>query len=250
MFTIPYISRKRPSQYKGRMDRQRRRILRNWQKIAWDGWWGDSLDVRFELARRMAVYAGKKVLDIGCGPGILTAELSPSNRSVGLDLSLDRLKHAANLASWGMFVCADFEKLPFKKASFDVIILGGVIELISDRKGYLVDLKTLGRPGSSMLATTPNGDYWVYKRHPSLLKLAEVQDVFSGHSNVDIFGYNPTPPLLPQKILAVIPGKFLPYVGVPTAALARIPGIKFILRQLMRVSSLRRHSKWFLIRAK
>ena len=232
------------------VDRQRRRILRNWQKIAWDGWWGDSLDVRFELARRMAVYAGKKVLDIGCGPGILTAELSPSNRSVGLDLSLDRLKHAANLASWGMFVCADFEQLPFKKASFDVIILGGVIELVRDRKGYLADLKTLAKPGASMLATTPNGGYWVYRRNSTLLKLDEVQDVFSGHSNVDIFGYNPTPPLLPQKVLAMIPRQILPYVGIPTAVLARILGTKYLLRRLMQASSLRPYCKWFLISAK
>ena len=231
------------------MDKQRRRIIRNWKRISWAGWWGDKLDVRFELARQMATYTGKKILDVGCGPGVLTAELSPSNVNIGLDSSIERLKHAATMHGSASFVCADFTQLPFRKNSFDVIVLGGVIELIADRKGYLADLKTLGSPGASIIATTPNGGYWVYQRHRRLLKLYEIEDVFSDYSKLEIFGYNPTPPLLPSKILALVPSSIAPYAGVPSSLLALIPGMKPLLRRLMRASWLRKYCKWFLITA-
>ncbi len=72
----------------------------------------------FALSLRAYVIP-KRILDIGCGPGLFTEVLSdvfPEALVVGIDSSLEMCK--ASKGIWG-----DARRLPFKKKTFDLVTL-------------------------------------------------------------------------------------------------------------------------------
>ncbi len=79
--------------------------------------------------RRFADFAGKRVLEVGCGDGRLTWHYAKSARRVtGIDLHRDDLRVAAidrpsDLESKVFFARADSVYLPFAKETFDIAIL-------------------------------------------------------------------------------------------------------------------------------
>ena len=91
------------------------------------------MDVRFELIAALEEFRGKRVLDVGCGPGIHLAEVDEGNLRIGIDDSFARLQTAKMMCAKGIFIRADVFYLLFREASFDVVVLGGVIELVEDK---------------------------------------------------------------------------------------------------------------------
>src|SRR5881409_3018981 len=62
---------------------------------------------------------GERVLDVACGPGIVTAALRQARLvAVGVDLTLAMLREAA--PGGGLFVQGDIGRLPFRASAFDV----------------------------------------------------------------------------------------------------------------------------------
>lgn len=78
---------------------------------------------------RFADFAGKRVLEIGCGEGRLTWQYANETRStVGIDLDADGLRVAtidrpSDLENKVYFSRAMSEQLPFSKETFDIAIL-------------------------------------------------------------------------------------------------------------------------------
>ncbi|HEX9385195.1 MAG TPA: class I SAM-dependent methyltransferase [Anaerolineales bacterium] len=78
---------------------------------------------------KFADFAGKRVLEIGCGEGRLTWRYAKETRStVGIDLDADALRVAtidrsSDLESKVYFSRAMSEQLPFSKETFDIAIL-------------------------------------------------------------------------------------------------------------------------------
>jgi len=76
-----------------------------------------------------ADFAGKRVLEIGCGEGRLTWQYAKETRStVGIDLDKDSLRVAtidrpSDLENKVYFSRAMSEQLPFSKETFDIAIL-------------------------------------------------------------------------------------------------------------------------------
>jgi ubiquinone/menaquinone biosynthesis C-methylase UbiE len=74
-------------------------------------------------------FAGKRVLEIGCGEGRLTWQYAKETRStVGIDLEADSLRVAtidrpSDLENKVYFSRAMSEQLPFSKETFDLAIL-------------------------------------------------------------------------------------------------------------------------------
>jgi ubiquinone/menaquinone biosynthesis C-methylase UbiE len=78
---------------------------------------------------KFADFAGKRVLEIGCGEARLTWRYAKETRStVGIDLDADALRVAtidrpSDLESKVYFLRAMSEQLPFSKETFDIAIL-------------------------------------------------------------------------------------------------------------------------------
>ena len=79
--------------------------------------------------QRYADFAGKRVLEIGCGDGRLTWQYAKSaSRVTGIDLHGDDLRVAtidrpSDLEQKVVFTRANSIHLPFEKESFDIAIL-------------------------------------------------------------------------------------------------------------------------------
>ena len=78
---------------------------------------------------KYADFAGKRVIEIGCGEGRLTWQYAKETRStIGIDLDADALRVASidrssDLTNKILFARAESEHIPFSKETFDIAIL-------------------------------------------------------------------------------------------------------------------------------
>ena len=100
--------------------------------------------------------AGMDLLDVGCGPATITADLAERvapGRVVGLDAAPGALEAArATLRERGLseqveLTCGDIMALPFEDASFDVVHAHQVLQHLADPVGALAEMRRVTRPG-------------------------------------------------------------------------------------------------------
>jgi len=77
-----------------------------------------------------------KILDLGCGTGLLAEFLS--EKLIGIDISLEMLKSGK---SRELFIQGDMENLPFKNNSFDAVLSFSSFMNLSDLKKGLIETK-------------------------------------------------------------------------------------------------------------
>lgn len=208
--------------------------------------------MRFELAREISTYSQSRLLEVGCGAGVLLAAAECTNMTVGVDTSRERLAASVATSPRSRSVCADMERLPFQPRVFDAVILAGVMEISSDRRRFLDDVMSLTRPGGRVLVATPNGEHWLYRDSSAMLSARELQEALAGWVDVHLGGYNATPSLLwflPNSLLRSIPSRQAVYFYIPSRILGWVPGIRWILRSLMWSGRLVRRSKWLVATA-
>ncbi len=84
---------------------------------------GPATYFRSFLARVLElVPEGGTVLDLGCGAGLVTADLTTRARVVGVDISAAQLELARRNAPAARFVRADMVDLAFAQGSFDAVV--------------------------------------------------------------------------------------------------------------------------------
>ena len=100
--------------------------------------------------------AGMDLLDVGCGPASITADLAERvapGRVVALDAAAGALEAArATLSERGLseqveLTSGDVMALPFEDASFDVVHAHQVLQHLADPVGALAEMRRLTRPG-------------------------------------------------------------------------------------------------------
>jgi len=109
--------------------------------------------------RARAVLAGRSVLDVGCGAGLLTEPLSRMGAAVtGIDAAAENIAaaqvHAGALPIVYRNVAA--EDLAREGVTFDLITCLEVIEHVADRPAFFAALRTLLAPGGLFVFSTPN----------------------------------------------------------------------------------------------
>lgn len=123
------------------------------------------LPMWFGLPTRAQPPAGGRVLDIGCGPGNVTARLGravgPTGLAIGVDVSRPMLARAARTATTDNvgFVRADARELPFPDGTFDLVTSFAALQLIPDPHEVLAGMARVLAPGGwiAVMVPTPRG---------------------------------------------------------------------------------------------
>ena len=114
------------------------------------------LDQRRSVLDWLGPLDGKRVLDAGCGVGAFSETLVARNSVFGVDFSEGALGYARRRGLHA--ACADLARLPFARASFDVVLCIGVLQLIGDERAVLAELASLLAPGGTLVVQTLNHD--------------------------------------------------------------------------------------------
>lgn len=125
---------------------------------------------RIRTLQAMALRPGQRVLDIGCGPGYLTAEIAgqvgAKGRVVAIDTSRPMLDIARErCAGLGTveFHRASAESLPFPEASFDVAAAVQVYLFVADPERSIRELARVLRPGGTAVVVDTDWDSVVWR---------------------------------------------------------------------------------------
>jgi 2-polyprenyl-6-hydroxyphenyl methylase/3-demethylubiquinone-9 3-methyltransferase len=114
-------------------------------------WSGDMLGVR--------PLAGKRALDVGCGPGLLAEPLVRLGAEVtAIDAAEESIavarEHAAGAGLAIDYRCGDIAELGL--AGFDLVTAMEVIEHVSDKPAFVAALVRALAPGGLLVISTPN----------------------------------------------------------------------------------------------
>jgi 2-polyprenyl-6-hydroxyphenyl methylase / 3-demethylubiquinone-9 3-methyltransferase len=109
-------------------------------------------------AREVKPLAGKTVLDVGCGAGLMCEPLARlGGRVTGVDAAPENTAvAAAHAAGQGLAIdyrCADVAVLP---GTFDLVTSMEVIEHVSDPAAFITALAARLAPSGLMILSTPN----------------------------------------------------------------------------------------------
>jgi ubiquinone/menaquinone biosynthesis C-methylase UbiE len=122
-----------------------------------------SSDRQFEsgkrLVERLELEAGARVLDVGCGTGLLARwiaeRMGPDGSVVGIDPLADRIDIARSRGGPVRFEVGQAEDLgAFEDASFDAVSMSAVFHWISDKAKALAEVRRVLRPGGRLGVTT------------------------------------------------------------------------------------------------
>ena len=103
-------------------------------------------------------YKEKKILDIGCGTGLMTRQFAPKNQVWGVDISIGLLKTARKNGI--MVVRGAAGDLPFVDGFFDLVVCVGVLPYYENPETILAQIKRVAAPGAAIVVITP-ADSWL-----------------------------------------------------------------------------------------
>ncbi|MEU6059195.1 methyltransferase domain-containing protein [Streptomyces sp. NPDC047097] len=122
---------------------------------------------------------GLRVLDVGCGPGTITADLAalvaPGGWVTGVDAADRVLEQArAEVRARGLeeavdFRVADVHALPFPDGSFDVVHAHQVLQHVGDPVRALAEMRRVCRPGGVVAARDSDYAAFAWFPEPSAL---------------------------------------------------------------------------------
>ncbi|MFD8147395.1 methyltransferase domain-containing protein [Streptomyces sp. NPDC059708] len=147
---------------------------------------------RWRTAANSAAYLigelrpGMRVLDVGCGPGTITADLAervaPGGRVTAVDAAQDVLDQAAaHAAERGLegavdFAVADVHALEFEDDTFDVVHAHQVLQHVGDPVRALREMRRVCRPGG--IVAVRDADYAAMTWYPATPGLEDWLDLY------------------------------------------------------------------------
>ena len=134
-------------------------------------------ELRRFLYQQLGINQKSRILETGCGTGVITSELSElsAQKPVGIDIDFERLELAANHYINPLFGCADVYHLPFAQANFDGIVTHFLFLWLRDPLTALAEMLRVLKPGGFLVALA-EPDYLARVDNPQeLWKLGELQ---------------------------------------------------------------------------
>jgi SAM-dependent methyltransferase len=154
----------------------------------------DEVAAREEYLTLMQLAPGERVLDVGCGSGVVTREMArrvaPRGRVVGCDTSAAILALASKLAAtagvpdlieWRQ---ADCRALPFASDEFDAVLASTVLGHVPEAERAIREMVRVTRPGGRVGVFDFDADSFVIA-HPDRALTRRVVAAMSDHAAVD-----------------------------------------------------------------
>lgn len=167
----------------------------------------DAIRRRSHVLQMLEPRSGERILDIGCGPGFLAAEIGvavgPSGSLCAIDASapmLERARARCDSLPWVVVQGGDAARLDFEDGAFDAAVSVQVHEYVADAEGSLQELARVLRPGGrALVVATDWGSIVWHSRDPE--RTRRVLSAFEEHL---------ADPHLPRRLHSLLAGAGLP----------------------------------------
>lgn len=118
----------------------------------------DSRDYRHALYEKAGINTCRKVLDVGCGTGAITADVASLVKGcvIGIDIDPEKLKYAKILLRDVKNVTlleASALNLPFQAETFDAVVFNLVLIYVKDQKKAVTEMARVTQENGVVLAT-------------------------------------------------------------------------------------------------
>ena len=125
-----------------------------------ESWLGYGFRIRKARVLELFDKPGGRVLDVGCGPGIMAADLVDRGCDFwGIDGSSQMVAHARRRfrgVARARFCLGTAERLSFAANVFDTVMCMGVIEFVENDREALKEMVRVLRPEGSLIVAFPN----------------------------------------------------------------------------------------------
>ena len=110
--------------------------------------------IREQLFDPLQIQGKHKVLEVGSGTGVISAEISQrfSLASVGVDIDRSAVTFAQNNDPTSLYLAGDGSNLPFQTAAFDAVFCHFLLLWVENPKKILDDMVRVTKPGGWILA--------------------------------------------------------------------------------------------------
>jgi ubiquinone/menaquinone biosynthesis C-methylase UbiE len=167
----------------------------------------DDVAARAAYLDLLGIAPGERVLDVGCGSGVVTRELArrvaPDGLAVGLDpgptlLAVAReLAEQAGLAERIEWREGDARSLPFADAEFDAVLAATVLSHVPEGERAIPELARVVRPGGRVGIFDRDPDSFIIA-HPDRALTRRIVAVYSDQASIDPWLARRLPGLMPE----------------------------------------------------
>ena len=126
--------------------------------VDWHHWFKSqatwTLDLRRYLYNFCQIEKSKRILEVGCGTGVILEELLaiPTANVYGLDINLSYLSIAKHNLKSPLLTAGDAHKLPFPNNSFDLCVCHFLFLWVNDPIHVVREMVRVTKPGSKVAA--------------------------------------------------------------------------------------------------
>jgi ubiquinone/menaquinone biosynthesis C-methylase UbiE len=160
----------------------------SWYDVASPG--GYALRVRRERVLELLANQGGRVLDVGCGPGVLAPDLRARGFTYwGIDAAPNMIAHSRSLFAADdrvQLAVSDARRLPFSDDFFDVVICLGVLDRLPGYEMAIQEMVRVIRTQGTLILAFPNllSPYASWKKsvyYPVVARLHDLADRLRQH---------------------------------------------------------------------